>query len=150
MPSGTHLLGKKKIISNDSGPCLSVVWQWPHIMLDTIKVFAHSCFNGTIQASHLKVIAFVGETDKIRAAADKENNELTTLKMVVMFPLGEYQYTGRNQWSPLCQPFFAFFQHHHRWYAHHNFCLFDLMVKILDDGKRFNTKAILVDNNKCD
>ena len=64
-------------------------------MLDPIKVFAHFCFKGLIQASHRKVIAFVGETDKIRAAADKivENDGRTTSKMVVKLPPGEYQYT---------------------------------------------------------
>ena len=30
------------------------------------------------------------------------------------------------------------------------FCLFDLMVKVSDDGKRFSTKASLVDDNECD
>jgi hypothetical protein len=64
-------------------------------MLDPIKVFAHFRFKVTIQASLCKVIAFVGETDKIRAAASKiaENDGRTTLKMVVKLPPGEYQYT---------------------------------------------------------
>jgi hypothetical protein len=62
-------------------------------MLDPIKVFVHFRFKGTIQASHRKVIAFVGETDKIRAAAGKitENDGRTTSKMVVKLPPGEYQ-----------------------------------------------------------
>ncbi len=61
-------------------------------MLDSIKVFAHSHFKGTIQASHPKVIAFVGETDKIWAAADKiaENDGLCTSKMIIKLPPGEY------------------------------------------------------------
>jgi hypothetical protein len=71
MPSGTHLLKKAEVVSTDSGSHLSVFWHWPQIMLDPVKMFAHSRFHGTIQANHPKVIAFVGETDKIRAAADK-------------------------------------------------------------------------------
>lgn len=71
MPSGMHLLKKAEVASTDSGSHLSVFWHWPQIMLDPVKMFAHSRFHGTIQANHPKVIAFVGETDKIRAAADK-------------------------------------------------------------------------------
>ncbi len=95
MPSSSFHARKTEIISNDSGPCLSVVWQWPQIMLDPIKVFVHLRFKGTIQASHRKVIAFVGETDKIWAAASKiaENDGRTTLKMVVKLSPGQYQYT---------------------------------------------------------
>ncbi len=71
----------------------------------------HSRFIETIQASHPKVVAFVREIDKIWAAANKiaENDGRTTSKMVVELSPGEYQYTGKNQWSPLCHPFFTLF-----------------------------------------
>jgi hypothetical protein len=65
MPSGTHLLKKAEVVSTNSGSHLSAFWHWPQIMLDPVKMFAHSCFKGSIQANHPKVIAFVGETDKI-------------------------------------------------------------------------------------
>ena len=72
MPSGMNLLEKTEITS---GPCLSVVWQWPQIMLDPAKVSAHSRFKGMIQANHPKVITFVTEADKIQAVTDKITND---------------------------------------------------------------------------
>jgi hypothetical protein len=44
-------------------------------MLDPVKVSAHSCFKGMIQANHSKVIAFVTEADKIQAVTDKITND---------------------------------------------------------------------------
>ncbi len=95
MPSGTQLLKKTEITSTDSGPCLNVIWQWPQIMLDPTKVFAHSRFKGMIQASHPQVIAFVTETDKIWAEVDKKTSDgVCTLEMIVNLPPGaKYQYT---------------------------------------------------------
>jgi hypothetical protein len=122
-------------------------------MLDPIKVFAHFRFKGTIQASHLKVIAFVGETDKIRAAACKiaENDRCTTSKMVVKLPPGEYQYTLEEiSGHPSVNLFSNSFNNITGDTHTTIFCLFDLMVKILDDGTMFSTKAILVDDNECD
>jgi hypothetical protein len=122
-------------------------------MLDPIKVFAHFCFKGTIQASHCKVIAFVGETDKIRAAAGKiaENDGRTTLKMVVKLPPDEYQYTLEEISGHPSVNLFSHSFDNTTGNTHTTiFCLFDLMVKILDDGTRFSTKAILVDDNECD
>ena len=50
VPSGTHLLKKAEVVSTDSGSQLSVSWYWPQIMLDPVKMFAHSRFHETIQA----------------------------------------------------------------------------------------------------
>jgi hypothetical protein len=122
-------------------------------MLDPIKVFAHFRFKGTIQASHCKVIAFIGETDKIWAAAIKiaENDGRTTSKMVVKLPPGEYQYTLEEISGHLSVNLFSHSFNNTTSDTHTTiFCLFDLMVKILDNGTRFSTKAILVDDNKCD
>jgi hypothetical protein len=92
MPSGTHLLKKAEVMSTDSGSHLSAFWHWPQIMLDSVKMFAHSRFHGTIQANHLKVIAFVGETDKIWAAADKVagNDGRPTSQMIIKLPPGSW------------------------------------------------------------
>ena len=149
MPSGTHLLKHTEIISTDSGPCLSVIWEWPQIMLDPTKVFSHSRFKRTIQASHPKVIAFVGETDKIRAAADKIADGLCTSKMIVKLPPGEYQYTPVDISGHPSVNLFSSESNTGGTFTT-IFCLFDLMVKVSDDGKRFSTKASLVDDDECD
>jgi hypothetical protein len=90
MPSGMHLLKKTEITITNFGPCLSVVWQRPQIMLHPIKVFPHSCFKRIVHASHPKVNAFVGETDKIWTAASKKakNYGLCTSEMIVKLPPG--------------------------------------------------------------
>ena len=154
MPSGTQLLKKTEITSTDSGPCLNVIWQWPQIMLDPTKVCAHSRFKGTIQVSHPKVIAFVTETDKIRAEVDKKTSDgVCTLEMIVNLPPGaEYQYTPESISGHPVVDVFAVAHHTDNTVNTHTiiFCLFDLMVKISDDGKRFSTKANLLDDNECD
>jgi hypothetical protein len=71
LPSGTHVLKTAEVINTDSGSHLSVKWNWPKILLDPVKMFEHSRFHDTIKSNHPKVIAFVREADKIRAAADK-------------------------------------------------------------------------------
>jgi hypothetical protein len=152
MPPGMQLLKKTEITSTDSGPCFNVIWQWPQIMLDPTKVFAHSRFKGTIQASHPKVIAFVTETDKIRAEVDKKTSDgVCTSEMIVNLPPGaEYQYAPEIISG---HPAVNVFAHHtdNTVNTHTTtFCLFDSMVKISDDGKRFSTKANLLDDNKCD
>ena len=121
-------------------------------MLDPTKVFAHSRFKGTIQASHPKVIAFVTETDKIRAEVDKKTSDgVCTSEMIVNLPPGaEYQYTPE---SISGHPAVNVFAHHtdNTVNTHTTiFCLFDLMVKISNDEKRFSTKANLLDDNECD
>jgi hypothetical protein len=153
MPSGTHLLKKAEVVSTDSGSHLSAFWHWPQIMLDPVKMFAHSRFHGTIQANHPKVIAFVGETDKIRAAADKVsgNDGRPNSQMITKLPPGEYQYTRGNQWSPLHSVNLFSHSFDNTGGTHTTmFCLFDLMLKKSDDGMSFSTKAILVANNECD
>jgi len=152
MPSGTHLLKKAEVVSTDSGSHLSVLWHWPHIMLDPVKMFAHSRFHGTIQANNPKVIAFVGETDKIRAAADKVagNDGRPTSQMIIKLPPGEYQYTPEEISG---HPSVNLFSHStdNTGGTHTTiFCLFDLMLKKSDDGTSFSTKAVLVDDNECE
>jgi hypothetical protein len=95
LPSGTHILKTAEVIITDFGSHLSVKWNWPQILLDPVKMFEHSRFHDTIKSNHLKVIAFVREADKIRAAADKVagNDGHPTSQMVIELPLGEYQYT---------------------------------------------------------
>jgi hypothetical protein len=100
-------------------------------MLDPVKMFAHSCFKKTIQANHPKVIAFVGETDKIRAAADKvaENDGRPTLEMTVKLPPGEYQYTPEEiSGHPPVNLFSHSFDTNGGLHTT-IFCLFDLMLK---------------------
>jgi len=95
MPSGTHLLKKAEVMNTNYGSHLNAFWHWPQIMLDPVKMFAHSCFHGNIQANHPKVIEFVGETDKIRAADNKVagNDGRPKSQMIIKLPPGEYQYT---------------------------------------------------------
>jgi hypothetical protein len=152
MPSGTHLLKKAEVVSTDSGSHLSVLWHWPQIMLDPVKMFAHSRFHGTIQANHPKVIAFVGETDKIRAAANKVagNNGRPTSQMIIKFPPGEYQYIPEKISGHPSVNLFSY-STDNIGSAHTTiFCLFDLMLKKLDDESSFSMKAVLVDDNECD
>jgi hypothetical protein len=104
-------------------------------MLDPIKVFAHFRFKGTIQASHCEVIAFVGETDKIRAAAGKiaENDGRTTSKMVVKLPPGEYQYTLEEiSGHPSVNLFSHSFDNTTGDTHTTIFCLFSLVVKLVE------------------
>jgi hypothetical protein len=102
-------------------------------MLDPINVFANSCFKGTIQASHPEVIAFVGETDKIWAAADKiaANDGLCSFKMIIKLPPGEYQYTPEDISGHPSVNLFTLLRQHRRHKHTTIFCLFDMMVKIL-------------------
>jgi hypothetical protein len=121
-------------------------------MLDPVKMFAHSCFKGTIQANHPKVTAFVGETDKIRAAVNKVagNDGRPTSEMIVKLPPGEYQYTPEEiSGHPSVNLFSHSFDTNGGLHTT-IFCLFDLMLKKLDDGTRFSTKTVLVDDNECD
>ncbi len=100
-------------------------------MLDSIKVFAHFRFKGTIQASHCKVIAFVGETDKIQVAAGKiaDNDGRTSSKMVVKLLPGEYQYTLEEiSGHPSVNLFSHSFDNTTGDTHTTIFCLFDLMV----------------------
>ncbi len=99
------------------------------------------------------MIAFLGETDKIRAAAGKiaENDGRTTLKMVVKLPPGEYQYALEEiSGHPSVNLYLHSFNNTTGNMHNTFFCLFDLMVKILDDGTKFSTKTILVNGNECD
>jgi hypothetical protein len=152
MPSGMHLLEKTEITSTNSRPCLSVVWQWPQIMLDPIKVFAHSPFKVTIQPRHPNVIAFLGETDKIWAATNKmaETDLLCTSKIILKLPPGEYQYTPEDISGHPSVNLFSHSCHNTTGNTHTTFFLFDLMVKKIEDGTRISTMAILVDDNECD
>jgi hypothetical protein len=108
-------------------------------MLDPIKVLAHFLLQRV--------------TDKIRAAAGKiaKNGGRTTSKMVIKLPPGEYQYTLEEiSGHPSVNLFLHSFDNTTGDTHTTIFCLFDLMVKILDNGTRFSTKAILVNDNECD
>jgi hypothetical protein len=152
MPSGTHLLKKAEVVNTDSGSHLSLNWNWPQIMLDPVKMFGHSRFHETIKSNHPKVIAFVREADKIRAAADKVagNDGRPTSQMIIKLPPGEYQYTPEEISG---HPSINLFSHSFDNIVGVNpsiFCLFDLMLKKPDNGTSFSTMAVLVDDNKCD
>ncbi len=152
MPSGTHLLKKAEVVHTNSGPYLSAFWHWPQIMLDPVRIFAHFCFKGTIQANHPKVIAFVGEKDKIWAAADKVagNDGRPTSEMIVKLPPDKYQYTPEEiSGHPSVNLFLHSFDTNGGLHTT-IFCLFDLMLTKLDDGMRFSMKTVLVNDNKCD
>ncbi len=104
-------------------------------MLDPIKVFAHFRFKGTIQASHYKIIAFVEETDKIRAVASKiaKKDGRTTSKMVVKLPPGEYQYTLEEiSGHPSINLFSHSFNNNTSNTHTTFFCLFSLVVKVVE------------------
>jgi hypothetical protein len=76
--------------------------------------------------------------------------DIPTLQMIIKLPPGEYQYTPEEISG---QPSVNLFSHSfdNTGGTHTTiFCLFDLMLKKLDDGTSFSTKAVLIDNNKCD
>ncbi len=147
-----HLLKKAEVVNTDSGAHLSLKWNWPQIMLDPVKMFGHSCFHETIKSNHTKVIAFVREADKIRAAADKVagNNGHPTLQMIIKLPPGEYQYTsGEIRGHPSINLFLHSFDNIGG-VNHSIFCLFDLMLKKPDNGTSFSVMAVLINDNECD
>ncbi len=44
---------------------LNVKWKWPMIMLDPIRMFEHSRFNGQLVVNHPKVIDLIETTNNI-------------------------------------------------------------------------------------
>ncbi len=115
-------------------------------------MFGHFRFHETIKSNHPKVIAFVREADKFRAAADKVagNDGRPTSQMIIKLPPGEYQYTPEEISG---HPSINLFSHSFDNIVGVNpsiFCLFDLMLKKPDSGMSFSTMAVLVNDNECD
>jgi hypothetical protein len=82
------------------------------------------------------------ETEKIWAAAKKaaENDGIFTSKIIIKLPPCEYQYTPEDiSGHPAIKLFLHSYDNTTGGMHTTIFCLFDLMVKILDDGRRFST-----------
>ena len=69
--------------------------------------------------------------------------------MIVKLPTGEYQFTPVDISGHPSVNLFSSESNTGGTFTT-IFCLFDLMVKVSDDGKRFSTKASLVDDDECD
>jgi hypothetical protein len=119
------------------------------IMLDPIRMFGHSRFNGHLGTSHPKVIALVKTSDIIQGS-----NEFCTLTMTIKLPPQEdYQFTptpisGHKSMTLAVLPppdSYGSISPHAT-----IFLLFDLMGKNSEDGKKFSTKASFEDDTELD
>jgi hypothetical protein len=133
----------------DGVSVLHIKWKWPTIMLDPIRMFGHSRFNGHLGTSHPKVVALVKTSDIIRGS-----NEFCTSTMRIKLPPREdYQFTpalisGHKSMTmavfPPPDPYGSISLHATI------YLLFDLMGKNSEDGKKFSTKASFEDDTKLD
>ena len=145
MPSGTQAqdLNKSRVVSTSNGyDYLSVQWSLPEILLDPAKVFGHSRFGDLIGENHPKRIALTAATDKIRGCDD-----VCISKTAIKLPPGkEYRFTPCD----ICGHDAISVISHGTDINPTILCLFDLIEKSSDEGKRFSTKDKLEDDDELD
>ena len=145
MPSGTQVqdLKKSRVVSTSNGyDYLDVQWSLPQILLVPAKVFKHSRFDNLIGDNHPKHIALTATTDKIRGCDD-----VCISKTAIKLPRGkEYRFTPRE----ICGHDAISIISHGSDVNPTILCLFDLIEKSSDEGKRFSTKDKLEDDDELD
>ena len=134
---------KSSVVSTSDGyDYLSVQWSLPEILLDPAKVFAHFRFGDLIGENHPKHIALTAATDKIRGCDD-----VCISKTVIKLPPGkEYRFTPCD----ICGHDAISVISHGTELNPTILCLFDLIEKSSDEGKRFSTKDKLEDDDELD